>query len=145
MNKAASFRQAIASAVPSLNDDPDKLLVFVDQGRIVATAAPSLSFEYRFVLNVMLLDFAGDADTVFVALVAWVKRNQSDLLANDTERKDGITFEVEHLTNSTCDLSIKLALTESVLVSDDGQGGQTITHVDEPVPEWDLDTLFAPK
>jgi hypothetical protein len=143
MNKAATFRQAITAAVPSLNDDPDKLLVFVDNGRINATNADSLSFEYRFVLNAILLDFAGDADTVFVALLAWVKLNQSDLLANDTERKDGITFEVEHLTNSTCDLSIKLALTESVVVGVDGEGVQQITHVDEPVPEWNLDSFLA--
>ena len=114
MNKAASFRKAMASAVPSLNDDPDKLLVFIDQGRIVATAAPSLSFEYRFVLNAILLDFAGDADTIFVALMAWVQRNQSDLLANVDERANGITFEVDHLTQSTFELSIKLSLTEGV-------------------------------
>ncbi|MFK4442051.1 hypothetical protein ABH944_002496 [Caballeronia udeis] len=143
MNKAASFRKAMASAVPSLNDDPDKLLVFIDQGRIVATAAPSLSFEYRFVLNAILLDFAGDADTIFVALMAWVQRNQSDLLANVDERANGITFEVDHLTQSTFDLSIKLSLTEGVIVDTDQAGAHTITHIDEPVPEWTLDTLFA--
>jgi hypothetical protein len=143
MNKAASFRQAIASAVPSLKDDPDKLLVFIDQGHIVATAAPSLSFEYRFVLNAILLDFAGDADTVFVALMAWVQRNQSDLVSNDDTRKNGITFEVDHLTQTTFDLSIKLTLTESVVVDTDPAGVQTITHVDEPVNEWNLDSFVG--
>jgi hypothetical protein len=143
MNKAASFRQAIASAVPSLKDDPDKLLVFIDQGRIVATAAPSLSFEYRFVLNAILLDFAGDADTVFVALMTWVHRHQSDLVSNDDERANGITFEVDHLTQTTFDLSIKLNLTESVVVGTDPAGMQTITHVDEPVNEWNLDSFVG--
>jgi P2 phage tail completion protein R (GpR) len=143
MNKAASFRQAIALAVPSLKDDPDRLLVFIDQGHIVATAAPSLSFEYRFVLNAILLDFAGDADTVFVALMAWVHRHQSDLVSNDDTRKNGITFEVDHLTQTTFDLSIKLTLTESVVVGTDPAGAQTITHVDEPVNEWNLDSFVG--
>jgi hypothetical protein len=143
MNKANSFRTALTAALPALATDPDKLLVFIDAGRVIATDAPSLSFEYRFTLNAILLDFAGDADTVFVALLAWVKRNQSDLLANETTRKDGISFEAEHLTNDTCDLSIKLQLSESVVVGADDQGVQTITHIDEPVFEWNLDSLIA--
>jgi hypothetical protein len=67
MIKPASFRDAIVAAVPSLKDNPDKLLVFIDKGQIVATGAPSLSFEYRFTLNVILLDFPGDEDAVMVA------------------------------------------------------------------------------
>jgi len=141
MNKPASFRRAIAGAIPGLDTDPDKLLVFIDQGHIVGTAAPSLSFEYRYVLNAMLLDFAGNSDTVFVALLAWVRRHHSDLLANEESRMNGITFEVDHLTQSTCDLSIKLTLTESVLVRAGENGEQTIMHVDEPVPEWDVQGL----
>jgi hypothetical protein len=143
MNKANSFRAALAAAVPSLATDPDKLLVFIDGGRVIATDAPSLSFEYRFTLNVMLLDFAGDADLVFVALIAWVKANQPDLIANETTRKDGIAFEAEQLTNDTCDLSIKLQLSESVVVGTDELGAQKITHIAEPVYEWNLDSLIA--
>jgi hypothetical protein len=143
MNKANSFRTALTAALPTLTTDPDKLLVFIDAGRVIATDAPSLSFEYRFTLNAILLDFAGDADAVFVALLAWVKRNQPDLLSNETTRKDGISFEAEHLTNDTCDLSIKLQLSESVVVGADDQGVQTITHIDEPVFEWNLDSLIA--
>jgi hypothetical protein len=143
MNKAISFRRALALAVPALQTDPDKLLVFVDAGNIVATAARSLSFEYRYTLNVIVTDFAGDADTVFVALMAWVQVNQPDLIANDDNRKSGIAFEVDHLTQTTCDLSIKLKLTESVIVGTDENGARTITHVDEPVYEWNLDSFIS--
>ncbi|CAE6848677.1 MULTISPECIES: phage tail protein [Paraburkholderia] len=145
MNKAATFRRAIADAVPELHDDPDKLLVFVDAGTVIATAAPSLSFEYRYTLNAIITDFAGDADAVFVALIAWVHRNQSDLLANDDERQNGIAFEVDHLTQTTCDLSIKLKLTESVVVGTNADGSQKITHVDEHVPEWNVQGLVDPQ
>nr|WP_279614201.1 phage tail protein [Paraburkholderia sp. BCC1876] len=89
-----------------------------------------------------MTDFAGDADAVFVALIAWVKRNQFDLFANADERMNALSFEVDHLTQTTCDLSIKLNLTESVVVGTDATGAQTINHVDEPVPEWMLDNLF---
>jgi hypothetical protein len=40
-------------------------------------------------------------------------------------------------------LSIKLQLSESVVVGADDQGAQTITHIDEPVFEWNLDSLIA--
>lgn len=143
MNKAVSFRGAIADAVPELHDDPDKLLVFVDAGKVIATNEPALSFEYRYTLNTIITDFAGDADAVFVALIAWVKRHQSDLFANADERMNAISFEVDHLTQTTCDLSIKLNLTESVVVGTDAAGAQTIKHVDEPVPEWNLDSLIV--
>ena len=143
MNKAVSFRRAIADAVPELHDDPDKLLVFVDAGRAIATNAPSLSFEYRYTLNTSITDFAGDADAVFVALIVWVKRNQSDLFANADERVNAISFEVDHLTRTTCDLSIKLNLSESVVVGTDAAGAQTIEHVTEPVPEWNLNSFIV--
>jgi hypothetical protein len=142
MNKAVSFRRAITDAVPELHDDPDKLLVFVDAGKVIATNEPALSFEYRYTLNTIVTDFAGDADAVFVALIAWVKRNQSDLFANADERMNAISFEVDHLTQTTCDLSIKLNLTENVVVGTDAAGAQMIKHVDERVPEWTLDSLF---
>jgi hypothetical protein len=73
-------------SIPELCDDPDKLLVFVDAGKVIATNEPALSFEYRYTLNTIITDFAGDADAVFAALIAWDKRNQSDLFANADER-----------------------------------------------------------
>jgi hypothetical protein len=144
MNKANSLRAALTAAVPSLATDPDKLLVFIDAGNIIATGAASGSFDYAYTLNVMLLDFAGDADIVFAALVAWISRNESDLLTNDDMRKNGIAFEADQLTQTTVDLSIKIKLTESVVVGVDEQGAQTIEHVAEPVPEWEVQGLFDP-
>ncbi|MFP6558146.1 phage tail protein [Paraburkholderia sp. B3] len=145
MNKATSLRRALTVAVPSLAVDPDKLLVFIDAGNIVGTGAVSLSFDYAYTLNVIIEDFAGDADTVFVAVMAWVRRNQSDLLTNDDLRKLGISFEADQLTQTTVDLSIKLRLTESVVVGTNDAGEQTIEHVGEPVPEWDVNSLVDPQ
>lgn len=144
MIKPGSLRAAITAAVPSLKTDPDKLLVFADAGNIVASAVKSLSFEYRYTLNLILTDFAGDADQVMIAILAWVKVNQSELCDNADLRKTGISFEVDHLNQTTCDLSIKLALTEAVKVTQDSTGAYHAAHPQEQVPEWRGNNLTFP-
>lgn len=141
MIKPASLRAAIAAAIPDLAANPDKFLVFADAGTVAATNTKTLSFEYQYTLNLLLLDFAGNADLVMVAVLAWVQVNQPELLGNPDKRKDGITFEVDHLNHTTFDLSIKLPLTESVRVTTDAQGAHAIAHQAEPVPYWTKEGL----
>jgi hypothetical protein len=136
MKKPASLRAAIVAAVPELAANPDRFLVFADAGAVAATNTRTLSFEYRYTLNLILLDYSGDADPVMLALLQWVRLNQPELLDNADKRHDGIGFEVDHLNNLTCDLSIKLQLSEAVVVGADDLGAPTFTHLDEPVPEW---------
>lgn len=137
MIKPGSLRAAIAAAVPDLAANPDKFLVFVDEGAIAASGTKSLSFEYRYTLNLILMDYAGDSNTIMIALLAWVKRHQPELVHNFDKQKSAITFEVDHLNNTTCDLSIKLDLTEAVKVTTDADGKHTAVHQGEPVPEWE--------
>jgi hypothetical protein len=131
MIKPASLRAAIVAAIPSLSADPDKLTVFIDTGSIAATGAKSLSFEYRYTCNVMLLDFAGDSDDLFIAIVGWVRQYQNDLVDNPDERANGITYEVDILDNATADVSVKLQLTESVVVKTADDGTRTIKRIDD--------------
>lgn len=130
MIKPASVRRALVAAIPTLAYNPDKLTIFIDQGFIAATGARSSSFEYRYVLNVLLLDYAGDADDIFIALIDWVRQHQEDLVSNDDERSSGMTFEIDVLDNATADVSIKLHLTENVVVSVDENGVRSVTHID---------------
>lgn len=136
MKKPASLRAAIVAAVPGLAKNPDRFLVFADEGAVRATNTKSLSFEYQYTLNVILLDYSGDADPVMLALLRWVRQNQPDLLDNADKRRDGIGFEVDHLNNATCDLAIRLQLSEAVVVGKNAQGADTFAHQDEPIPEW---------
>jgi hypothetical protein len=131
MIKPASLRAAIVRAIPSLAANPDKLTVFIDAGSIAATSARSLSFEYRYTCNVMLLDFAGDSDELFVAIVEWTRAYQADLFLNPDERANGVTYEVDILDNATADVSVKLQLTESVVVRQADDGTRAIEHVDD--------------
>jgi hypothetical protein len=79
-----------------------------------------------------------------LAVLTWARVNQPDLLDNPTKRENGITFEADHLSNKTADISIKIELTEDVKVTTNADGSKTITHQAEPVPEWTLSgTLTA--
>ncbi|TIH10833.1 phage tail protein [Pseudomonas leptonychotis] len=132
MNKPESLRAHLLASVPQLNANPDHLMVFIDEGKIRSTAAPGLSFEYAYTLNVILTDFPGHPDAVAIPLLAWVLVNQRELIENHERNKDAITFEADVLDHSKVDLSIKLALTERVIVKKQDDNTLTVTHPDEP-------------
>lgn len=135
MNKPNSLRAHLLEAVAELSKNPDRLLVFIDNGSIRSTVAHGLSFEYSYTLNVILTDFAGHPDAVAIPLLAWVLVNQHELLANQEKGKTAIQFEADVLDNSKVDLSIKLPLTERVVVKKQEGGALVVTHPDEPQME----------
>lgn len=132
MNKPNSLRDHLLAAVPELHKNPDRLLVFIDNGSIRSTAAPGLSFEYSYTLNVILTDYAGHPDAVVIPLLAWLRTNQPELLTNLEKGKTAIGFEADVLDNSKVDLSFKLALTERVIVKPQPNGSLQVSHPDEP-------------
>jgi hypothetical protein len=134
MDKATSVRAALNNAFPEFVTDPNRLKVFADKGKIVASLARTDSFDYQYTLNVIVLDFTGDADKVFLAMVKWMRANQPDALLNVDARDDAIGFEADFNDDTSVDLSITLKLTESVVENPDG----TTTHVAEPQPDYGL-------
>ncbi|CNC44803.1 P2 phage tail completion R family protein [Yersinia enterocolitica] len=133
MLKPDSLRAAILKAVPYIKQNPDCLHVFIDKGAIIATLAPSLSFEYQYTLNLVVTDYASDMDLVIVPILHWLRTHQPDIMANPDKRPDGFTFEVDYLDNKLRDISIDLKLTERTIVKEQ-EGVFTVTHLDEPVP-----------
>lgn len=134
MNKPDSLRNHLLASVPELRNDPDRLLVFIDNGTVRSTAAVGLSFEYAYTLNVMLTDFAGHPDALMIQLLAWLMVNQHELLANLEKGKEAIKFEADILDNSKVDLSIELSLTERVIVKKLDDGTLQVSHPGEPQP-----------
>lgn len=132
MLKPNHLREHLTAANPLLQANPDRMQVFADAGRVVATGAYSLSFEYQYTLNVIITDFSGHADSIIVPLLAWVRVHQPDLVLNTEQRKNGIRFNVEFLNQQTVDLSIELDLTERVIVERDDHGRLNAEHVGEP-------------
>lgn len=131
MIKPASLRAAIEAALPELKRNPDRLLVFIDEGGIRCTAAASLSFEYSYTLQVVVTDYARHADTIMVPVLAWVAHNQPELLANP-DRRDGIRFEADLINHKSMDLAVSIQLTERVVVTTHQDGTYTAEHVPEP-------------
>lgn len=132
MNKPNSLRAHLLAVVPELHKNPDRLLVFIDNGTIRSTAAPGLSFEYSYTLNIILTDYAGHPDAVAIPLLAWLLVNQPELLTNLEKGKTAIAFEADVLDNSKVDLSLKLPLTERVIVKKQDDGSLQVNHPNEP-------------
>lgn len=144
MLKPGSLREHLTAAVPFLRQNPDKLLVFIDQGTLASTFAPGFSFEYRYVLRLIFTDFAAHPDAIMVPLLEWLRRHQPELLANPANR-DQVAFEADVLANDKVDLEIKVPLTERVGVHARQGGGFEVEHYPEPdfgndarVSHWEI-------
>ncbi|YCI29827.1 phage tail protein [Erwinia sp. PK3-005] len=138
MNKPQSLRNALNKSVPYVRENPDRLHLFVDNGSLVATSAASISWEYRYTLNVVVTDFTGDQNLLMAPILYWLRDNQPDALQNPDARESLFTFEVDILGNGACDLSLNLKLTERVLAREvNGQMQvEAVPEPDEPEEFW---------
>jgi len=141
MNKPGSLREYFLRLIPELKHNPDRLMIFIDNGTLRSTVAHGLSFEYSYTLNIILTDYAGHPDAVAIPLFAWVQVNQRELMENLVRGKEAIGFEADVLDNSKVDLSIKLPLTERVVVKTLEDGALSVDHPAEPVVDLDPFTL----
>lgn len=91
MQKHKSLRKALINAVPQLRNNPDMLRLFADNGHTDSRLASSLSFEKVYVLNVVVTDFTGDLDLIFVPVQAWLREHQPDIMTTDDGREKGFT------------------------------------------------------
>lgn len=136
MRKPDSLKRLLLQTVPQLAENPENLALYVDEGKVAARAGASLSFEYRYKLNLVAQDFAGDRNALVVPLLAWIAQVQPGLL--DSPDAEPFTFECELLDADTADISITLNLTERVAVRPRAEGGYEVVHLDDPTPA-DLD------
>ncbi|WP_313539764.1 phage tail protein [Sphingomonas sp.] len=129
MEKPDSLRRVLLAHVPLLRDDPAKLSLFVDKGRIAARPG-SLAFEYRYTLNIVVQDYAGSIDGLMVPILAWISEAQPDLLQAGPQ--EPFRFESELLDADSADVSIWIELSEIVTVRPEAAGGFTTEHPSEP-------------
>ncbi|HEJ7051574.1 TPA: phage tail protein [Serratia marcescens] len=133
MLKPDSLRAALGDAVNHIRENPDFLHIFIDKGTIYSTFAPSMSFEYQYTLNMIVTNYADDANLLIVPILHWLRTNQPDIMANPDKRGDGFTFEADFLNNGVRDISIDLKLTERVIVKEEN-GKLHVSHAEEPPP-----------
>jgi len=131
MIKPASLRAAITKLLPSLERDPDKLNLWIDEGRVRSWLG-SLNFEYSYQLNISVEGFTHEPSAVMIIIVEWLKAHQPDLLAD--KDKEGFRFVVDIIDDSSVDISIELDLMEKVIVTEGENGAHHMQHVSEPNP-----------
>ena len=119
MNKPAALREYLRRCIPQLATDPQQLKIFVERGNIVSRSGQSLSFEYRFTLRLVFLDFVGSLDLLAIPLLAWLTTHQPDLLQNKEKSARDLRFEAEPLSSDKTDIVVEIELTEAVIVTED--------------------------
>lgn len=133
MLKPKQLQQRLVEQIPQLSAHPDSLTMTIGPGNIVATLAPSLSFEYRYPLTLVVTPEALSEslhDQMVVAVLDWLSVNQPEIMSNSERRLTDFTF-----TQQADKLTLALQLTERVQVQD-VDGVRTITHLPEPpLPE----------
>lgn len=139
MKKPAALRAWLVQGLPELGSEAERLQLFVDRGRLVATRAPGpVGFEYRYTLNVVCQDFAGDEDALFVLLLVWLRTHQPDILDGRDAEGPPLQFVADNLGQDKVDLSIDLPLTEAVTTRPRDDGAFDIVHLDEPGDPMEL-------
>lgn len=131
MIKIASLRETLLAANPYLAAAPDKLHVLIESGHVATTMASGASFHCAYTAAILVMDYAGHPDSLFVPLIGWLRRHQPDLLLNHDKQKNAITFEAELISATTADIAIKVPLTERVIVRTTN-GQLTADHKAEP-------------
>jgi len=132
MYKPKHLSQHLINAIPDLRQNPDKLHVFLDEGGALGTATASLSFCYDYVLNLIVTDFTASYDALFVPLLAWLKVHQAEIFSNPEWCAKAIRFEVDINNHESSDISIKLMLSERIVVTTLEGGMLNVEHAAEP-------------
>lgn len=135
MLKARLIRELLTTTIPHLQQNPDALRIFINKGRIIATAGRSTSFEYQYTLDLLIVDYAADPDTLMAPLVSWMATHQQEAFGNPELREQAFQFEAEIIDHQNYDISIKLLLTERVIVRQ-GEHGLEAKHCNDQPPEW---------
>lgn len=126
MRKADSLRAWLTAYLPDLKRHPDRLQIYTEGGSIAARRSRTLSFEYRFTLKALVTDYAGDTDALVVPLLAWIEKEQPDLLQRG--EGDPFEFEADQLDAHRYDLLFSIELTEPVVVLPRPGGGFDVSH-----------------
>jgi hypothetical protein len=132
MLKPEQLRTALTTALSDLQTHPDKLHISLDNGRVVSTLGPSLSFEYQYQLNLTLSDQAAE-DLVMVTVLAWLRSHQPDILANPDKRKSGFAFKRD--VSAAGQLDLQLQLTERIQVEQRDGALHITPQAEPPEPE----------
>jgi len=143
MQKPASLRTHLTAALPELAREPDALALYVTKGTLALRDGDNLGFEYRYTVDIVLLNYRGDPAQIMLPLALWIRANQRELIQNHQTGVDGITFEVDPVDNQAVDVQISLPLSEAIdILADDADRYQASFRAEPPMP--DLEPMTDP-
>ncbi len=141
MNKLTSLHNHILSN-PDLLILPADLLSFASGMQIVSSpAGTNEHFEIQYTANIVITNYSAEFDQLAYWLLLWLRTNQPD------HSEEAVRFGADILNSTTKDLSLTIALSETIKVEQTAEG-TLLHHVDEPTiepvllaaPQW---TLYA--
>lgn len=144
MRKPNSLRAHLTAALPELAREPDALSIYVTKGSLAARHGANIGFEYRYTVELVLLNFRGDPAQIFLPLLLWVRVHQPELILNHQSGVRDIAFEVDPVDDQAVDVQISLPLSEAVDVVPDEAGGYRLTIRQEEPPFPDEQPLSDP-
>jgi len=123
MNKLQDLRAWLTHRVPALARNPDQLLTFIEEGRIRFHAGGNLSHQYSMPVQVVVTDWRDSADTIILPVLEWLSVREPGFDPENT-----LSFDAEIIDKHTIDLSLRIQVTERVIVTTNN-GSQAIEHV----------------
>lgn len=134
MEKPALLRAEIEKHLPEIKNNPEKLTLFVQNGRVSGNKH-TLGHEVRYTLALMIDGYTGDTGILNAVILNWARSHQPDLLAPGRVPDNAYRFEADILDNQSCDLLIELALSERITVTADHSGQVTVRHQKPPTED----------
>ena len=134
MEKPALLRAEIEKHLPEIKNNPEKLTLFVQNGRVFGNKH-TLGHEVRYTLALMIDGYTGDTGILNAVILNWARRHQPDLLAPGHVPDNAYRLEADILDNQSCDLLIELALSERITVTADNNGQVTVRHQKPPTED----------
>lgn len=131
MKKIADLRGYLEQRIPGLKRNPDQLLVFIEDGRIIFYPAANYSHNYKTAARVIVTDWKGKTDDLIIAVLEWMSVREPGF-----NPETAIKFDLEILDKETVDIAFTLEITERVVVAMDN-GKRIITH-DLPEPPMQM-------
>jgi len=117
MKLLEDLRRHILSLPGEIKIDPDDLLTFADDGRIISAAeGTNPHFELAYKANLIIQNLSASPDQLFYWLLLWLAQN----LPNHKE--DAIKWQADLLNQTSTDLSISIELTEIIKVETTAEG-----------------------
>jgi hypothetical protein len=131
MNKLNALRAFLIQYAPELKRNPDKLHISATRGNLESWLTAPLSYGYSYDASILVEDFAGSPDEIFLPILLWLRTNEVALVQSMTGGASPISFQVDQIDDKSIDLAITLPLTEAVGVELQ-DGGYKLERRPEP-------------